>query len=163
MSPQPKKGQYYTCEMNGRVICVAGAFDPLHHGHLDHIRKAKALGDWLIAIVNPDEDLVRKKGYVLLPLEHRVEILKALRWVDEVIVAIDGDGTVAKTLEMIKQSTNSELVFAKGGDRTPDNMPQNEVRTCERLGIKVIYGVGDKLASSQELVSSLLRQQKKEV
>jgi D-beta-D-heptose 7-phosphate kinase/D-beta-D-heptose 1-phosphate adenosyltransferase len=143
-----------------RTIVVAGGFDPLHLGHLDHIKKARALGDKLVAITHPDDILIQKKGYCLLPLAHRVEILKALRCVDEVIVSIDKDGTVAKTLEEISEITEGELIFAKGGDRTPDNMPQNEVGTCEKLGIKITYGVGDKLASSQDIVGNLIKQLK---
>ena len=137
---------------------VAGGFDPVHRGHLDHIRKARALGDRLIVITHPDAILLRKKGYCLLPLADRVEILEAIKWVDEVVVSIDGDGTVAKTLEKIRQNSSGELAFAKGGDRTPMNMPANEIETCERLGIKIIYGVGNELSHSQELVSNLLKQ-----
>lgn len=144
-----------------RVICVAGKFDPIHCGHLDHIRKAKALGDRLIAITHPDEILIKKKGYCLMPLADRVEILESIRWVDEVVVSIDSDGTVAKTLEKVRQETEGELVFAKGGDRTSSTMPENEIETCERLGIKIIYGVGNKPVHSQELVLRLLEQLEK--
>jgi D-beta-D-heptose 7-phosphate kinase/D-beta-D-heptose 1-phosphate adenosyltransferase len=141
-----------------KVVIIAGGFDPLHLGHLDHIKKAKMLGDRLVAITHPDAILIQKKGYYLLPLAHRVEILKALKWVDKVIVSIDEDGTVAKTLEEIRGITEGELIFAKGGDRTPDNMPQNEVETCEKLGIKITYGVGNKLASSQDIAGNLIKQ-----
>lgn len=87
-----------------------------------------------------------------MPLADRKEILEGLRWVDEVVISIDSDGTVAKTLEMIKPD-----IFAKGGDRTSDNMPKNEIETCGKLGIQIIYGIGDKINSSSELVAKLLR------
>jgi len=137
-------------------VAVAGGFDPLHIGHLEHIRKAKKLGDWLVVIVNPDADLIRKKGYVFMPLEHRKAILEALREVDEVVVSIDSDGTVAKTLKLIKPD-----IFAKGGDRTPDNMPQNEIDACQEIGCKIVYGLGDKLDSSQWIVARALAQLQK--
>lgn len=133
------------------VVAVSGGFDPLHLGHLDHIKKAKALGDWLIAMVNPDEDMVRKKGYCFMPLRERVEMVRALRYVDDVIVVIDKDGTVAKTLEAVKPN-----IFAKGGDRTPENMPQNEIEACRKVGCKIVYGVGEKLNSSSKLVRRMV-------
>jgi len=126
-------------------VAVAGGFDYFHEGHLDHLLKAKALGDELIVITHHDELLIRKKGYCLIPLKGRVDILKQFRCVDEVVFSIDDDGTVAKTLECIKPD-----IFAKGGDRTPDNMPANEIEVCERLGIEIRYGIGDLLSSSRK-------------
>jgi D-beta-D-heptose 7-phosphate kinase/D-beta-D-heptose 1-phosphate adenosyltransferase len=112
---------------------------------------AKKLGDYLIVMVNPDRDMVRKKGYCLLPLEHRLAILKELRCVDEVVVIIDKDGTCAETLKMIRPQ-----IFAKGGDRTPNNMPENEIKACQEIGCKIVYGIGPKIASSQDLVKKAL-------
>jgi len=136
-------------------VAVAGGFDPLHLGHLRHLQEARKLGDWLVVITHPDEVLVRKKGYCLLPLEHRLAILKELRCVDEVVVSVDGDGTVAETLMMIRPE-----IFAKGGDRTPNNIPQNEIGICNEIGCKIVYGIGEKIASSQELIKKVLNRAK---
>ncbi len=43
-------------------VCISGYFDPLHIGHLDYLRSAKALGDFLIVIVNNDHQAKLKKG-----------------------------------------------------------------------------------------------------
>lgn len=136
------------------TVVVAGKFDPLLRGHLDHIQKARALGDRLVVITHPDSVVAearRKEGKIakcLIPLEDRVAVLQNLKWVDDVVVSIDGDGGSDKTLEMLRPD-----VFAKGGDRTPDNMPRDEVEVCERLGIKIVYGVGDLLTSSSAVVA----------
>ena len=132
------------------TVCVCGAFDPLHSGHLEHIREAKKLGDYLTVILNPDEDVIKKRGMVFMPLGQRYQILKSLRDVDEVVIAIDGDGTVANTIKMLKPE-----ILAKGGDRTPDNMPRNEINACKEVGCKIIYGVGKQLASSTELLKRI--------
>ena len=132
------------------TVAVCGAFDPLHSGHLEHIREARKLGDYLIVILNPDEDVIRKRGMVFMPLGQRFQILKALRDVDEVIVAIDGDGTVANTIKMLKPE-----ILAKGGDRSPDNMPKNEIDACREVGCQIVYGVGKQLASSTELIKRI--------
>lgn len=134
-------------------VAVAGGFDPLHIGHLRHFQKAKTLGDYLIVLVSNDEDMIRKKGYCFMPLEDRMKILKELRCVDEVIATVDNDGTQAETLKLVKPD-----IFAKGGDRIPDNMPQNEIEVCEEVDCKIVYGVGSQLRESSKLVENLLRQ-----
>ena len=115
------------------------------------MRGARALGNNLIVITHTDETMVKKKGYVFLPLAERLEILRELRCVTEVYVAEelgDTDGTVAKSLEVLRPH-----VFAKGGDRDgPQNMPKNELEVCDRLGIRVVYEVGEKVNSSSALV-----------
>lgn len=138
-------------------VCIAGHFDPLHIGHVRHIREARKLGSYLIVILNPDTHCFRKKGYVFLPQEQRKEIMENIKGVDEVVMAIDDDGTVAKTLEMIKKRhPDGEMIFAKGGDRTPDNMPRNEIETCQRIGYKIVYNIGDALESSSKLVENIV-------
>ena len=128
-------------------VAVAGNFYPLHDGHIDHLEKASKLGDYLVAIIGPDSYLEMKGKPILLSLEARIKILKAIRWVNDVVVAIDEDGTVAKTLKCLRPT-----FYAKGGDRTPDNMPQNEIEACEEIGCRIIYGIGEKLNSSSDLI-----------
>ena len=79
-----------------------------------------------------------------------MEILRGLRCVDRVVATVDKDGTQTETLRMIKPN-----IFAKGGDRTPDNMPIGEVKTCEEIGCVIKYGVGKLLRSSTALVNGL--------
>ena len=134
-------------------VAVAGGFDPLHVGHLRHFQKAKELGDYLIVLVSNDEDMVRKKGYCFTPLEERMEILRALHCVDEVIATMDKDGTQAQTLRV-----NRPDIFAKGGDRTPENMPQNEIEVCNELDIRIVYGIGEQVKSSSQMVRRLKEQ-----
>ena len=135
-------------------VAVTITFDLLHAGHIDHLEKASKLGDKVIIIVDPDEFLIEKKGYALQPLESRMRIAQFLKnnipWIEDVVVSIDKDGTCAETLRMIKPD-----LFVKGGDRTSDNMPQNEIEVCKKIGCKIVYGVGEQLYSSSELVRRL--------
>lgn len=131
-----------------KVVAVAGAFDPLHIGHLEHLRAAMDLGEHLVVLLNPDSDLIRKKGFAFMAFAERREILLELRCVDEVREITDGDGTCARTLAWLDPDT-----FAKGGDRIETNMPQNELDVCREKGIEVVYGVGGgKIQSSSKLV-----------
>ena len=131
-------------------VAIAGGFDPFHDGHLQHIEKAMELGDYLIVLVSNDEDMIRKKGKCNIPLQSRIKIirlmLKGLGFPGEVITTIDKDGTQAKTLRMMKPD-----IFAKGGDRTLNNMPQNELIACSEIGCKIIYGVGKQINQSSKM------------
>jgi D-beta-D-heptose 7-phosphate kinase/D-beta-D-heptose 1-phosphate adenosyltransferase len=140
--------------MEGKVqylVVVAGGFDPLHYGHVRHILAAKELGDYLIVIVGTDYHMKLKKGFAFMPFAERVEIIRAIRGVDEVIGSIDKDGSVVKTLQLLQPD-----IYAKGGDRTPKTMPIKEIEMCKEMKCKIVYGVGgDKIQSSSKLVGKL--------
>jgi glycerol-3-phosphate cytidylyltransferase/D-beta-D-heptose 7-phosphate kinase/D-beta-D-heptose 1-phosphate adenosyltransferase len=126
-----------------RVI-VSGFFNPLHGGHLDMIEAAKKMGDWLIVVVNNDVQQVIKKDKIILSEDNRARLIGALRDVDEVIVAVDQDSPVTKTLEMIADKyPDDELIFANGGDRSDaGRIPGPEGDLCIERGIKMVFGVG---------------------
>jgi cytidyltransferase-like protein len=139
---------------------LAGGFDPFHDGHLDHLLKASRLGDKVIVLVSNDQDMVRKKGKYCLELGLRIKIVGLI--MD--YYGIDGyarptedsDGTQARTISHVAElHKGSKIMFAKGGDRTKENMPQNEIDACARLGIEIVYGVGDKLNSSTGIVAKM--------
>ncbi len=69
-----------------KKIITYGTFDLLHVGHINLLRRAKALGDYLVVAVSSDEfnELKGKKTY--FPLKDRITILEAVKYVDEVIV-----------------------------------------------------------------------------
>src|ERR1700712_1179732 len=98
-----------------KVVIVSGYFNPLHGGHLDMIEAARAMGDKLIVIVNNDQQQLLKKGKIILDDKNRLRVLRALRDVNEVVLSVDEDPTIIKTLEMVaKQHPGDELVFANG-------------------------------------------------
>lgn len=142
-----------------KVIITSGFFNPLHIGHINLIREAKKLGNFLVVVVNNDVQ-VKIKGSVPFMLEQeRIEIIKALRYADDVVLAIDKDGSVIESLKMVAKKYPGELYFAKGGDRNIDNIPEKEV--CDELGIKVINGVGGcKVQSSSTLLKNAVDSKK---
>lgn len=133
--------------MKEKIICVSGYFNPIHVGHVRMIKDAKALGTKLIVIVNNDKQALAKKGKIIVPEHHRLEMVKAIKWVDDAVIAIDEDGTVCETLRKIKPD-----IFANGGDRVDGNVPED--KTCQELGIEMIYNVGEggKVDSSTDIV-----------
>ncbi len=136
-----------------RIVVTAGGFDPLHVGHLRHLQQAKGLGDKHIVIINSDDCMVGKKGYCFMTATERAEILGGLNCVDE--VWFTGDVTVSYALkEVYEQFPHDTIRFAKGGDRTPDNMPQDEIDVCSAYNIEIVYGVGAQIQSSSKLVEN---------
>ena len=125
-------------------VAVSGYFDPIHVGHLEYLRMAKELGDSLVVIVNNNYQCKLKKGKHFMHENDRVEIVKALRFVDEVFLSVDKDRTVCKSLEEIKPD-----VFANGGDRATSEVPETPV--CKKFNIKMVDGLGDKIRSSSSL------------
>ena len=132
--------------MSKKTICVSGGFDPVHIGHLRMIQEASEYGH-VIAIVNSDAWLMRKKGYIFMPFDERCEILEGFAATGETTNVDDKDGTVCEALRRIKPD-----YFANGGDRKPNNTPEMDV--CEELGIEMLWGVGGgKIQSSSTLVT----------
>jgi len=128
-----------------KTICVSGGFDPVHIGHLRMMQEASKYGD-VIAIVNSDKWLMRKKGYIFMPFKERCEIIKGFRGVASTSYVNDKDNTVCEALRRLKPD-----YFANGGDRKTDNTPEMDV--CNELGIEMLWNVGGgKIQSSSALV-----------
>jgi cytidyltransferase-like protein len=136
-----------------KIVIISGYYDPLTVGHLEYIKISKEFSEEngkLIVIVNNDNQAVLKKGKAFMECDDRILILKELRNVDEVIKSIDTDRTVCETLKLIREKyTTDEIWFANGGDAFNDKIPERPI--CEKLGIKLIDGFGDKIRSSSWL------------
>jgi len=68
-----------------KKVITYGTFDLFHIGHLKLIQRAKALGDHLTVAVSTDDFNTLKGKKTLIPYEHRIEIVKNIQGVDEVI------------------------------------------------------------------------------
>jgi glycerol-3-phosphate cytidylyltransferase/D-beta-D-heptose 7-phosphate kinase/D-beta-D-heptose 1-phosphate adenosyltransferase len=125
-----------------KVVIVSGYFNPLHGGHLDMIEAARAMGDKLVVVVNNDKQQHMKKGKIILDEKNRLRLMRALRDVNEVVLSVDEDPTIVRTLEMVaKQHPGDELIFANGGDRDSEKaVPETEV--CHKYDIEMVFGVG---------------------
>ena len=87
----------------------------------------------------------------MIPMKDRVAVLQGLRWVDEVIIG-EYDGTCcAKTLRDINAD-----IYARGGDRTLGTIPQEEVDACRDVGCSIVYGIGDLLNSSTNILKRVM-------
>ena len=132
---------------------------PLHHGHIRLLQASSRLKNeygFLTVVVNGDGFLLRKKGYVFMPLAERMEIIAAIAGVDFVVPWDDGTQFVDGALRLLKPN-----LFTKGGDRSsPEQMAACELQACDDIGCRVVYGVGgaEKIQSSSLLIERLRNQ-----
>ncbi len=125
-----------------KVVLVTGGFDPIHSGHIKYFESAKKLGSLLVVGLNSDEWLIRKKGKPFLPLFERIEIVKNLRMVDEVITWNDEDNSANGAIDsLLKKYPDANIIFANGGDRKKTNIPELE-KFKKNRNIKFVFGVG---------------------
>jgi len=124
-----------------KIVLVTGGFDPLHSGHIEYFRAAKQLGDQLIVGLNSDAWLARKKGQPFMPLEERRNIVGSLKDVTATIVYNDDDNSSCNAIETVLSNLNpnDELIFANGGDRTKDNIPEMRI---DDPRVTFVFGVG---------------------
>jgi len=133
-----------------RIVLVTGGFDPLHSGHIEYFKAAKELGDKLVVGVNTDMWLTRKKGRPFMPISERISIIQNLSMVDHCILYDDDDDTSIEAIKNVKMMyPDAQVVFANGGDRTQENIPEMVFDDVE-----FVFGVGgeDKKNSSSWLL-----------
>jgi D-beta-D-heptose 7-phosphate kinase/D-beta-D-heptose 1-phosphate adenosyltransferase len=135
----------------GRSIVVTnGVFDILHRGHVAYLNQAKALGDVLVVAVNADESVARLKGpeRPINPLDDRLQVLAALSCVDH-LVAFTEDSP-APLLEALRPD-----VYVKGGDYTPQTLPEHDLVTALGGRIELLPYVADR--STTRIVDAIRR------
>jgi len=132
----------------------------LHRGiltlHIELMERAKKLGDILIVIVNNDKQVKIKGSIPFMEERERIKIINGLKYPDKVLLSVDKDGSVAKTLEIVAKKYGGKVYFAKGGDRNIDNIPESERKVCKKFGIEVINNVGEKIQSSSWLLKNII-------
>lgn len=113
-----------------KKVITVGVFDYFHLGHLRLFQRAKKLGDWLVVAVQEGGSILKTKpdAQVLYTTEQRVELVKALRVVDEVIVYRDVDKTIPEV---------EFDVFAIGEDQIHPGF-QKALAWCKHNGKEVV-------------------------
>lgn len=136
------------------IIVASGYFNPIHKGHIEYLNNSKENGDELFVIVNNDIQRELKGSKEFQEQSERCMIVSNIKSVDRVILSIDSDRTVCKTLEYIHNmyGEGNTIHFTNGGDQNNQSIP--EVPICERLGISLIDGLGNKIQSSSWLLDN---------
>jgi rfaE bifunctional protein nucleotidyltransferase chain/domain len=134
---------------DGRLLVQChGCFDVVHPGHIRYLKFAKSLGDVLLVSVTADS--VVDKGYdrPYIPESLRMENLAALEFVDLVCLSTESWG--GPILETVQPD-----VYVKGREYeyTDDARFAREKNLVEGYGGKVVFGSGDVVYSSTEILS----------
>ena len=113
-----------------KVVFTNGCFDILHSGHIDLLRRARALGDALVVAINSDTSVARMKGSSrpVVPEQERAELLDGMEMVD--FVCTFDEDTPLEAILCIRPD-----VLVKGADWTGNIVGQSEV---EGWGGKVL-------------------------
>ncbi|MFA4718630.1 adenylyltransferase/cytidyltransferase family protein [Pyrococcus kukulkanii] len=114
-------------------VVVGGVFDILHVGHIHFLKMAKELGDELIVIVAHDETVKKRKGRPPInPAEDRAEVLRAIRYVDDVVIGEPGEVSL-ETIKKLKPD-----IIALGPDQDFSCKDLKERLKREGLNVEVI-------------------------
>lgn len=142
-----KVGVKMTVEKKYKVGYTTGVFDMFHIGHLNILEKASALCETLIVGVTTDELCYnRKNKYPIIPQDDRVKILKAIRYVDKVVLQTNMDKVNA-----VKEY-GCDVVFVGSDWKGTPTWRQYEKQFAE-LGCSVVY-----LDHTDGISSSILRE-----
>lgn len=127
--------------MKDDIVIVTGGFDPIHSGHIDYINSAKEFGRVIIGL-NSDDWLKRKKGVSFMPYDERYAITSNLKGVLCVIDFDDSDNSACDAIQKVKKIfPNTNIIFANGGDRTEQNIPEME-RYKDDPFVSFVFGIG---------------------
>ena len=136
------------------LVIASGYFNPIHKGHIEYLNRSKAVGDFLFVIVNNDYQRLMKGSKEFMDEDERLLVVRNIKSVDEAMVSIDENSRlVEKSIEFIYNQMGSKfdkVIFTNGGDQTTHTIGEKEI--CEKLGIELVFGLGDKIQSSSWLI-----------
>lgn len=138
------------------IVITSWYYNPIHPWHIECLELCKALGDELWVIINSDHQAKLKtwKSEIFQNENFRTQVVKAIRYVDEVFLSIDQDESVCKSIEVISKKIRkkyweeTKIIFWKWGDRFAWNIP--EVQTCKDCNIEIKDWLGAKIDNSSE-------------
>ena len=129
---------------------VSGTFDMFHIGHLNLLRRTKERCDYLVVGVLSDEVVLKYKGKKpIIPLDQRMEIVGAIRYVDEV------DITTEELLDKAKawEKYNFNAMFSGDDHKSNDWLKESEKIEFDKNGVDIAF-----FPYTKEITSTMLRE-----
>ena len=135
-----------------KKVITYGTFDYFHYGHYNLLKRAKALGDYLIVGVSSDE-MCRQKGKItILDEKTRMDIVRNLKFVDEVIIE---NSMEQKCVDVEDHHVN---IFVLGSDYSEVFPKMPEYKELLKMNCEVVFLERTKDISTTELKGKLLEQ-----
>lgn len=135
-----------------KKVITYGTFDYFHYGHYNLLKRAKALGDYLIVGVSSDE-MCRQKGKItILDEKIRMDIVRDLKFVDEVIIE---NSMEQKCVDVEDHHVN---IFVLGSDYAEIFPQMPEYNELLKMNCEVVFLERTKDVSTTALKSKLLEQ-----
>jgi len=131
-----------------RVVLANGVFDPLHYGHVLHLRAARKFGDYLVVAVAADNTVNKGPRRPVFAASERADMLKELRCVTRVIIVSSAE----EAIRLIKPNFYAKGLEYKGKGKLP------EARLVRALGGRVVF-TDTRVYSSTALLSHLCKSQ----
>ncbi|MBC2118012.1 adenylyltransferase/cytidyltransferase family protein [Listeria booriae] len=131
-----------------KIGYTTGVYDMFHIGHLNLLKRAKAQCDYLIVGVTVDELVSYKKKQAIIPFEERIEIVKHISYVDEVVPQVNMNKMEAW------QRLGFDAIFVGDDWKGSDTWNQFEADFSE-VGVTIEYLPYTKGTSSTQLRQTL--------
>lgn len=131
---------------------IGGTFDLLHAGHINLFRRAKAIADEVVVVLNTDDFAERYKRRPVMDLGSRMEMVRAIKYVDDVDVNVGGEDS---KISILKWRPN---YIIHGDDWTGDSYLKQlgiDQSFLDLYGIQIIYFPYTKKISTTDLIGRL--------
>lgn len=141
-----------------KVVYVDGTFDLFHVGHIEFLKRAKALGDFLIVGVHDDQTVNAIKGsnYPLMNLHERALSVLACRYVDEVII-----GAPYSVTKEILNGEYKVSVVAHGNSYLEEDMDgRNPYELPNQLGICKVIETPSSTITTEGIIDRIIENRK---
>jgi len=117
-----------------KKVLVGGCFDILHYGHIQFLKSAKALGDYLVVALESDKNIRRMKGKnrPIFGQNERSEMLLSLKFVDEVIILRD-EMTDKDYMDLVTRVRPLSIAVTAG-----DPIIEKKRKQAESVGAKLV-------------------------
>ncbi len=135
------------------IVVATGTFEILHPGHILFLGEAGKLGDKLFVIISTDKNVRERKGRILIPQRQRLEVIKALRFVDDAVIGDDLD--IFKPIRKIKPDIIALGKNQKFSDEELEIELKNRGLTAKVVRIKKFWD--GELNSSSRIIEKIKR------
>ena len=138
-------------KLKKKIVLCHGVFDLLHLGHIKHFKSAKKFGDYLIVSVTANKFINKGPGRPIFNQQQRLDFLKELKIVDEVIIS--NFSSAEDVIKLVQPDYYIKGPDYKDNTKDKTKKIQIEKKLVESFGGQIKY-TNDKVFSSSNIINS---------